>query len=284
MKKKLRNNDKSQFFCDTTYKCVPPTLKKYKLFVISSFDFIDKRIYILAICLIPKEKQITYEHIFDKLKNLFLFKPLIITSDFSRSITNAIKKIYPDAIQIKCLFHFLQAVTKKMKKIGLFKKDYSKEAYELLFNIKILAFINPLKIKNFYNKLIAKYNDEDKFAEFFNYFNKYWNPLGKKNIKFKPIWNYYLIMNELDFDKKHLFFTNNISEAINHNFNSKFKNRYPSFQDWKKTIINELERYLIKNDTVERKEYVTKIIIYIFKYTNFLNNRLSIIKKMILIN
>ena len=28
MKMKLRNNDKSQFFCDTTYKCVPPTFKK----------------------------------------------------------------------------------------------------------------------------------------------------------------------------------------------------------------------------------------------------------------
>jgi hypothetical protein len=86
-----------------------------------------------------------------------------------------------------------------------------------------LAFINPLKIKNFYNKLIAEYNDEDKFAEFFNYFNKNWNPLGKKtNIKFKPIWNYYHIMNELDFDKKNLFVTNKISEAINLNFNSKF--------------------------------------------------------------
>ena len=91
-------------------------------------------------------------------------------------------------------------------------------------------------------------------------------------------------MNELDFDKKHLFFTNNISEAINHNFNSKFKNRYPSFQDWKKTIINELERYLIKNDTVERKDYVTKIIIYIFKYTNLRIIDYQLLKKMILIN
>ena len=67
-----------------------------------------------------------------------------------------------------------------MKKIGLFKKDYSKKAYELLFNIKILAFITPVNIKKFYNKLIAEYNDEDKFAEFFNYFKKTWNPLGKK--------------------------------------------------------------------------------------------------------
>ena len=92
-KQRIRNNDKSQYFCHTTYKCLPHTLKRYKLFVISSFDFIEKNIFICAICLIPNEKQITYENIFDKLKNFYYFKPLIITSDFYRSITNAIKKI-----------------------------------------------------------------------------------------------------------------------------------------------------------------------------------------------
>lgn len=91
-----------------------------------------------------------------------------------------------------------------MKKCSLFKKENSNKAIELLFNIKILAFIDPNKIKIFYNKLVSEYNDEANFAEFFKYFNKLWKPLGrKKNIKFKPIWNY--IMNELDFDKKHLF-------------------------------------------------------------------------------
>lgn len=45
MKIRIRNNDKSQYFFYTTYKCVPPTLKRYKLFVISSFDFIEKKFY-----------------------------------------------------------------------------------------------------------------------------------------------------------------------------------------------------------------------------------------------
>ena len=93
MKIRIRNNDKSQYFFYTTYKCVPPTLKRYKLFVISSFDFIEKKIFICAICIIPNEKQITYENIFDKLKNLFLFKPLIITKIFLKQLLTLSKNL-----------------------------------------------------------------------------------------------------------------------------------------------------------------------------------------------
>ena len=42
---------------------------------------------------------------------------------FSNAISNAIKHNFPESIQIKCLFHFVQALVKKLKKLGLYKKE-----------------------------------------------------------------------------------------------------------------------------------------------------------------
>ena len=103
----LVSNKNNQFFCDTTYRCIPPTFKLYKLFVVSSYDFKKKKIFICAYCLIPNELEDTYEFIFKKLKENFGFNPLLIISDFSKSITYALKLVFQICIQIRCLFHFV---------------------------------------------------------------------------------------------------------------------------------------------------------------------------------
>ena len=59
---------------------------------------------------------------FEILKNNYKFNYIIINLDFSNSISNAIKSNFPEYIQIKCLFHFIQALVKKMKKLGLYVK------------------------------------------------------------------------------------------------------------------------------------------------------------------
>jgi len=59
MSKLLSENKTMQYFCDTTYKCIPPTFNKFKLFVISGYNFIGNKIYIVCFCLIPNEKQKT---------------------------------------------------------------------------------------------------------------------------------------------------------------------------------------------------------------------------------
>jgi len=61
------------------------------------------------------------------------------------------------------------------------------------------------------------------------------------------------------------FLTNNIAESINHNLNSKFKNKYPSFNEWEKTILEECEKYFSKNTIMKRNDYTTKILIFIVK-------------------
>ena len=51
----LVSNKNNQFFCNTTYRCVPPTFKHYKLFVVSSYDFKERKLFICAYCLIHNE-------------------------------------------------------------------------------------------------------------------------------------------------------------------------------------------------------------------------------------
>jgi len=84
-----------------------------------------------------------------------------------------------------------------------------------------------------------------------------------KKTNFIPIWNYYTIINNLNFDKNAFFLINNIVESINHNLNSKFKNKYPSFNEWEKTILEECEKYFSKNIIMKRNDYTTKILIFI---------------------
>ena len=142
-------NKNNQFFCDTTYKCIPPTFKHYKLFVVSSYDFKDQKIIICAYCLIHNELEEIYEFIFKKLKENFRFNPLLITSDFSKSITYALKLVFSNYIQIRCLFLFVKALNNKINKLGLNTNDNRQKINKILFNLKLLAFISPNNSKRY---------------------------------------------------------------------------------------------------------------------------------------
>ena len=180
MIKSLQNNINSQFFCDTTYRCIPPTIKNYKLFIISSYDFLEKKIFICAYILIPNEKEETYTFIFDKLKKDFSFNPFIITLDHAKYISKAIKKIYPETIQVKCFFHFMQAINKNLKKYGLINKKNIKDNTELIFNIKLLCFVDPSLLEKFYKDIENEYKKNKDYKKFFEYFNRQWLPYGRK--------------------------------------------------------------------------------------------------------
>jgi len=109
----------------------------------------------------------TYENVFKTLKTIYNFNPIILTSDFSRAITNAIRNIYPKCIKIKCLFHFLQSLIKKIKNLGLNTKENHCIIKEIIFNIKILTVLEHKKIKKFYNKLKNNFQKKITLINFF---------------------------------------------------------------------------------------------------------------------
>ncbi len=97
----LLNNEIEQFFGDATYHCIPPTVKKYKLFIISGFNMKLKNINICCYSLIPDEKISTYNKLFSILKENYIFNPKIFNLDFCISISKALNDNFPTCIQIK---------------------------------------------------------------------------------------------------------------------------------------------------------------------------------------
>ena len=62
----LININIQQYFIDTSYYCIPHTIRKYKLFIISGFNLKEKKTHICCYALIPDERKETFLEIFKK--------------------------------------------------------------------------------------------------------------------------------------------------------------------------------------------------------------------------
>jgi hypothetical protein len=170
-----------------------PTIRKFKLFVISGFNLKDKKTHICLYSLIPDEKYETFNKLFSVLKNTYKFYPKIFTTDFSNSLTKILNDNFSDYNLIKCYFHWTQAIMKYIKKLGLYEKDEINKTRELIFNIKLMAFLEPKLLQKFYKLITDEFGYD--YEKFFQY--------------------YYSCISNLDFDIKCNFLTNNIEENIN---------------------------------------------------------------------
>ena len=96
MTEEIKNKNFFSIFCDPTYRCLPPTFRNYKLYIISGFKLIEKRTRILSYILLPNETEQTYTQLFERLKNDYGFFPKIFTMDFHKPSSKALKKIFPN--------------------------------------------------------------------------------------------------------------------------------------------------------------------------------------------
>ena len=161
MKNNIINKNIKQCFADVTYKCIPPSFINYKLFILCGIDVVEIKRKLLAIVLIPNEKEFTYSQLYSELKNSYFFNPIILTSDFCKAHLKSVRKIFPEVKLLPCFFHFCQAIYKNLKKWNYFKKENINEGLELLFNIKKLCFINPSNIKKAFKKIKKNYTSEN---------------------------------------------------------------------------------------------------------------------------
>jgi len=84
-----------QAFIDVSFKCVSPGLSNYKILVLSGFDLEEKKSKLLSLALIPNQKEATINKFLSIMKDTYLFNPLIITSDFGKSLIKSIILVYP---------------------------------------------------------------------------------------------------------------------------------------------------------------------------------------------
>ena len=271
MYEEFKNSDIYQYFGDATYRCVPPTLRNYKLYAITGFNFIVKRTRLLSLILIPNETEITYFEMFNYLKNNFGFKPKIFTMDFNKASSKAIKRVYPSIYLIKCFFHYVYNIWNHFNRYGLNNKDNMKDLYELAFNLKMLCFVNPDNIIKIYKKIEKKFNKKQ-YKEFFKYYERSWKPKGHfKNIKFIPEFNYYNVLNSIEFDIKYLFLTNNIAEHLNKLLNAKLNSKYPVFNNWKNAILKVEEEVNNSVKVLDRSDYISRLFLFFISW--FGNNK-----------
>ena len=103
MKKSIK-----QSFIDVSFRCVTPGTSNYKILILSGFDLEDNKAKLLTIALIPNQKEVTITKFLSIMKNTYIFEPLIITSDFGKSLVKSIRNIFPKIKLVPCLFHFAQ--------------------------------------------------------------------------------------------------------------------------------------------------------------------------------
>lgn len=254
MRKNLQSNSLKSIHFDATYKCVPPTPKKLRLLVVSCFDELINKTRICAFILLMDEKEDTFLEIFKVLREEpFHMNPVYLMSDLALGQFKAAIKIFPNVLYNGCFFCWSQYIWKKFQELGLGGKSTYKNNITLLFNLQILCFTSPTKIKLLYKKIKNKFDTNSATEKFFKYFSNNW--FGNRYpIK---IWNYYDRLNMASENSITKYITTyNLNENINKflNFNLKGgKNSFESFVNAIKRVYLQLEEKLQNKHKDETK-------------------------------
>lgn len=98
MLKNLKNTLIDEYFMDCTYKCVPSNTFKFKLMVLSGYDFNNNKTDLCCFILLMNEKEFIFINIFKILLNKYNFKNIMC--DFRISQIKACKIFFHKLIYI----------------------------------------------------------------------------------------------------------------------------------------------------------------------------------------
>lgn len=230
----LSNKNSSQFFIDGTYKCIPYFLSDIKVFIL--LICYNEENDLFELCLIATfshEDTDCYKTFYSYLKFMYNFKPNFMTCDFAKANITALNSVFEnDKCEIiTCLFHLVQSWWRKATKLGLRKKKFINTTKIIIFNLKMLPFMERNDAIEFYKKIKEIPNNYEDFSDFFEYFETTYLSLDDK-IKEKydfDLWNYTkkinlkgnkdILFNEKIFKGK-LYLSNNCCESLNHLINN----------------------------------------------------------------
>jgi hypothetical protein len=208
-------------YIDCTFRCVP---KPYSQCLIAMIYDDETDLYVPAVYfLLDNKSQWTYWHAihFILVETETKFHPLTVTTDFEKALLNAVKEQLPNAHRVGCLFHFKQAIRRKMQKLHIPEEEIAKAMKKGA--IDELTVVKRSDIGKKVVKLKRKYakgSSKDKWNNFFNYFNNTW----MKKYDF-DVWNissvkekYISIYNK----------TNNAPESFNKTLGGQFSSPHPN--------------------------------------------------------
>lgn len=178
------------------------------------------------LALINNENRETIETILKYLKLNFNFNPPVIIIDFEKAGYLAFKNIFPKTRIFPCYFHLIRRLILYIKNLRSDNRVIKRASKNLLFNMKILLFIDNAKIDGFFELIKNKYYDSNK--KFFDCFEK--NYMENRPYNDKQ-WNYFNFLKNNE-DTHLYFFTNNGCESLNRTINSFYKFSRKTFMNF----------------------------------------------------
>ena len=213
--KRAQESLHSQFFLDNYYKVPAPFAQVLNLIVY------DEKINLfipLVHILVSTKRQEFYQAILTLVKEKLSvrdkegsimkpFKPFLLTVDYERGLYQAAKSalgLSTDQL-VGCLFHYSQAIWRRMNDLGLRKKEILRTTNQVANALILLAFVDMELIDDCFARVAEAFAHVKLYDEVFVYFRKTW--LG--DIK-REIWNHSRRLN----DFAALKMTNNAIESF----------------------------------------------------------------------
>ena len=223
----------------------------------------DAFVPVFYVLLTSKTLQI-YRHALYWVKTMTQFKmrPTTISCDFEKALHNAIKIEFPTAIVSGCLFHWKQAIRRKI--IDLKFDEPVVDRFMNAISLQTLTVIPPNEIVKYgipYVRDIVEHelseNDLKKNEQFWLYFFKYWmsspSVVCSWNVDHHPLE-----------EKQNLCRTNNGLERYNRSLKEVFNNTTPSLIGFVENLeketrnqierINHIRKVLLNNKKRKREE------------------------------
>jgi hypothetical protein len=201
-------------YIDGTFRCVPKPY--YQCLIIMVYDHASNLYLPVFYVLTTKKNQWSYWYVLNEIIISCQTKlsPAIIHCDFEKSLINSIKEQFPDVVVAGCLFHFKQALLKKMMKLSL-PVDDCRIALSAI-DVLTLCPHDEIEIIGISYVKFKVNSESEKWSSFWSYFNRTWL------LNFSPAtWNIHGLSGVQNR-------TNNALERFNRTFNSHFTTAHPS--------------------------------------------------------
>ena len=110
-----------------------------------------------------------YTQFYSFIKSTYKFSPVFIILDFSKSNNATINRTFENSLMVTCFFQLIQCWWRKTSILKLRKKIIVPKTRILIFNLKLLAFMDIDSAIDFYDTIKTTFYEEQ-FSEFFDYF------------------------------------------------------------------------------------------------------------------
>ena len=279
----IKNNlklikDVKEAFLVITFKIITKKYHPYKLLIISGIVN-NNTPKMLSLILLKYLEYLSYDKIFNYIHDNYGFSPKIIHTDFEKSLHLAIENninFKNKLIHSRCFFYFSKMIRGKLSQAGICKKKLTKDNFEIISNIELLCFISLKNIKKFQTIILEELKENKSLDKFVKYLKVYLFKLNPIIYNYTNLIEYFKSNNENKY-LDHLYTTNNICETINSKLDyflpKRATNNLSFLDSISKVIINDEFR----SDSIVRKDYKSKSLIYLIEDLKF-NDNLNWIK------